>query len=136
MTANRNWKSKGYYYERQLVKAFWDAGFAVIRAPASGGATSRPIPDIVAGNGKYYYAIEVKTRRKLPVYIREDQINEVKEFSRRFGARAFVAVKLPYKCWRMIAVERLSKSGRNSYKIGEEEFLNGLELESLLMGRI
>lgn len=126
-------KTKGTYYERQLVKAFWDAGFGVIRAPTSGGATARALPDIIAGNGEVYYAIEVKMRRKLPVYITVEQVDEIKEFSRRFGAKAFIAVKLPYKEWELIPIENLSRNGKN-YKVGEEEYLKGIGLENLLEG--
>jgi Holliday junction resolvase len=32
-----------------------------MRAPASGGATKKPLPDVIAGNGKIYLAIEVKS---------------------------------------------------------------------------
>jgi len=124
-----NAKSKGTHYERRLVKVFWDAGFGVIRAPTSGGATSRALPDIVAGNG------EVKMRRELPIHIREEQVEEIKEFSKRFGAKAFVAVKLPYKDWIFIPLELLSKNGKN-YIVGEEEYLKGLKLEDLLEGRL
>jgi len=124
-------KAKGTHYERELVKAFWDAGFGVMRAPTSGGATSRALPDIVAGNGKVYYAIEVKMKKELPIYIREEQVEEIKEFSRRFGAKAFIAVKLPYKEWKFIPLEILSKNCKN-YKVGVAEYLKGLKLEDLL----
>ena len=124
-------KSKGTYYERQLVRAFWEAGFGVMRAPTSGGATSRALPDIVAGNGKVYYAIEVKMKKELPIYIREDQVKEIREFSRRFGAEAFVAVKLPYRDWKFVPIESLSRNGKY-FKVGEEEYLKGLNLEDLL----
>jgi len=126
-------KAKGAYYERELVKAFWDAGFGVVRAPTSGGATSRALPDVIAGNGRVYYVIEVKMKRKLPIYIREEQVEEIREFSKRFGAKAFVAVKLPYREWRFVPIEFLSKNGKN-YKVGEQEYLKGLKLKDLLEG--
>jgi len=128
-----NAKAKGSRYERELVQRFWDAGFGVVRAPTSGGATSRALPDIVAGNSKVYYAIEVKMKKELPVYIREEQVEEIKELSRRFGAKAFIAVKLPYKEWRFVPVELLSKNSKN-YKVGREEYLKDLKLEDLLEG--
>ncbi len=130
-----NVKAKGSRYERELVRKFWDAGFGVIRAPTSGGATSRALPDIVAGNGKVYYAIEVKMKKELPIYIREEQVEEIREFSKRFGAKAFVAVKLPYKEWKFIPLESLSRNSKN-YKVGEEEYLKGLELKDLLEGHV
>ena len=52
---------KGSAEERDLVHKLWERDFAAMRAPASGGATKKPLPDVVAGNGKLYLAIEVKT---------------------------------------------------------------------------
>ena len=49
--------------------------FCSNEAPASGGATKNPLPDVVAGNGKLYLAIEVKTTTKDKVYIDEHQIS-------------------------------------------------------------
>ena len=110
---------------------FWDSGFGVIRAPTSGGATDRALPDIVAGNGSKYYAIEVKAKKQLPVYIRPEQVEELKEFSRRFGAKSLIAIKLPYKEWVFVFVNELTKNSKY-YKVGKKEYLNGLKFEDLL----
>ena len=56
---------KGSAEERELVHKLWDRNFAAMRAPASGGATKIPLPDVIAGNGKIYLAIEVKTTKKI-----------------------------------------------------------------------
>jgi len=45
---------KGDRRERELVNRLDDAGFAVMRAPASGGATQRELPDVLAGNGEAF----------------------------------------------------------------------------------
>ena len=50
-------KSKGSKAERELISMFWKKGFAAMRAAGS-GSTHHPSPDIVAGNGKYFFAIE------------------------------------------------------------------------------
>ena len=42
---------KGSAEERDLVHKLWDRHFAAMRAPASGGATKKPLPDVIAGNG-------------------------------------------------------------------------------------
>ena len=60
---------KGSAEERDLVHKLWERNFAAMRAPASGGATKNPLPDVVAGNGKLYLAIEVKTTTKDKVYM-------------------------------------------------------------------
>ena len=124
-------KAKGARYERDLVNLFYNAGFGVIRAPTSGGATTRALPDLVAGNGEVYYAIEVKMKKDLPIYIREEQVEELKEFCRRFGAKGFVAVKLPYKPWKFILLKDLKKGSKN-YKIDEECYEKGLDFEKLV----
>ena len=126
----RAMKAKGTKYERELVNLFWEAGFGVIRAPTSGGATSRALPDIVAGNGRVYYAIEVKVRKKLPVYISREQVGELLEFSKRFGAKPIIAIKLPYKPWRFIPVHML-KEGKKSLRVDEEVYFRGYEIEIL-----
>ena len=40
--------------ERDLLNSSGDNGSAVLRAPASGGATKKPLPDVIAGNGRIY----------------------------------------------------------------------------------
>ena len=55
--------------ERELVKMLWDADCAAMRAPASGGATKKPLPDVIAGNGSIYLAIEVKSTSLERIYM-------------------------------------------------------------------
>jgi len=59
---------KGSREERELVKMLWEADCAAMRAPASGGATKKPLPDVIAGNGKLYLAIEVKSTSSERIY--------------------------------------------------------------------
>ena len=56
---------------------FWEAGFAVLRAPASGGGTVLPRPDLIAGSVKRnkFFVLEIKTARKDALYIDEDPIS-------------------------------------------------------------
>ena len=51
-------KSKGSKAERDLMHLFWENGFAAMRAAGS-GSTQHPSADVVAGNGKLYFAIEI-----------------------------------------------------------------------------
>lgn len=87
--------SSGVKAERDLVHMFWDAGFAVLRAPASGGGTMLPRPDLIAGSVKKnkFFALEIKTARKDTIYINEDQINDLLEFASRLGYQAILGVK-------------------------------------------
>ena len=89
---------KGSVEERDLVNKLWDAGFAAMRAPASGGATKRPLPDVLAGNGDLYLAIEVKSSRNEHIYIDKEKITNLIEFSDIFGATAYVGVSVDCGC--------------------------------------
>ena len=50
---------KGSAEERDLVHKLRERNFAAMRAPASGGATKNPLPDVIAGNGKIYLVIKI-----------------------------------------------------------------------------
>lgn len=84
---------KGDRRERELVNFLDEYGFAVLRAPASGSATERELPDALAGNGKNFYAIEAKSSGGDPIYIEEYEIVNLEYFANNFGAKAKVGVK-------------------------------------------
>jgi len=87
--------SSGIRAERDLVHKFWDAGFAVLRSPASGGGTTLPRPDLIAGSvarGKFL-VLEIKTVRKDTLYINEEQISGLIEFAKRIGFVPYIGVK-------------------------------------------
>ena len=91
--------SSGVKAERDLVHMFWKAGFAVLRAPASGGGTMLPRPDIIAGSAvrEKYFVLEIKTVRKDTLYISNEQIDGLLEFSKRIGFEPFLGVKFKNK---------------------------------------
>jgi len=123
-------KSKGYRFERELVHMLWKRGFAAIRAPAS-GSISYPTPDIIAGNGRRYIAIEVKMRANLPVYISREDVENLAKFSKVFGAEPFIAVRIANEGWRFLCLDDL-KQTKNGYKIDDEVFYSGLEFDELV----
>ena len=124
---------KGSKEERDLVKLLWQADFAAMRAPASGGATKKPLPDVIAGNGKLYLAIEVKTTSKERIYIGSEKIGGLCEFSDIFGAQPYVGIKFKYKKWLFLSPENLIRTKNRNYRLDLELALKkGLELEELL----
>ncbi len=123
---------KGYRFERELVEKFWKIGFAAVRVPAS-GTYSHPSPDVIAGNGFKYYAVQVKMRSKLPVYIERRDVEELIKFSKTFGAEPLIAVRLPYRGWRFIRPEDLKEAGRG-YKVDEMIYEMGSDFDELLRG--
>lgn len=124
---------KGSREERELVKMLWEADCAAMRAPASGGATKKPLPDVLAGNGEIYLAIEVKSTSQDRIYIDSGKINALLEFSQKFGAQPFVGAKFKRKKWRFISIEHLYKTKKENYRVDKElAFKKGVELDELL----
>lgn len=95
-------------YERQLVNALTECGYPAMRAPASGAATDRELPDVLVGcayiiNGTSgplktvsdCWAIELKTGKAGNLYIEgappesdewPGEWQELGAFAQRFGA--------------------------------------------------
>lgn len=119
--------------ERELVKMLWDAECAAMRAPASGGATKKPLPDVIAGNGKIYLAIEVKSSSLERIYINSEKIVGLKEFADTFGAEPYIGVKFIRKKWRFICPDDLYKTKNNNYRVNVElAFDKGLEFDEII----
>ena len=123
---------KGSYEERDLVHKLWERNFAAMRAPASGGATKRPLPDVLAGNGKLYLAIEVKTTTKDKVYIDSTQIDELCEFSNIFGATPYIGVRFKYTKWLFLEPKNTPRTRNGNYKVEKDYALEkGLEIDEI-----
>jgi holliday junction resolvase Hjr len=119
--------------ERELVKMLWDADCAAMRAPASGGATKKPLPDVLAGNGSIYLAIEVKSSSLERIYINSEKIEGLKEFSELFGAVPYIGVKFLRKKWRFICLEDLHQTKNNNYRVNIDlAFDKGLDFDEIL----
>lgn len=126
---------KGSVEERDLVNKLWDAGFAAMRAPASGGATKRPLPDVLAGNGKIYLAIEVKSTRQDHIYIDNEKINNLQEFCNIFGATPYIGAKFIRKPWRFVKIEDLHITRSENYRVNTDlAFSKGLDFEEIIGG--
>jgi len=124
---------KGSAEERDLVHKLWDKNFAAMRAPASGGATKRPLPDVLAGNGKIYLAIEVKTTSKEKIYIDSPQIDGLCEFCDLFGAEPYLGVKFKFTKWLFLPPDKIDRTRSNNYRVEKEVALEkGLELDEII----
>jgi Holliday junction resolvase len=124
---------KGSREERELVNMLWEANCAAMRAPASGGATKNPLPDVVAGNGKIYLAIEVKSSSKDRIYINSEKIEALCEFSEIFGAEPFIGAKFKREKWRFVHPTNLYKTKQNNFRLDKDlAFKQGIDFEELM----
>lgn len=111
-----NSNSKGDKRERELVNLLDSEGWAVMRAPSSGSATERDLPDLLAGNRERFYAIEVKAAsRENPIYVGEEEIESLRYFADAFGAKARLGIRFDYTDWAFLHPEDTHRtpSGKN-----------------------
>jgi Holliday junction resolvase len=128
---------QGIDEERSLVNILWRKGFAVMRAPASGSATKRPLPDIIAGSKKrgLQFAIEVKTTRSNTLYIENDSLCQLVEFAQTFGCDPFLAVKFRGQrtSWLFLKPGQLQLTKGRNYKVTlRNALINAIDLKTLL----
>lgn len=89
--------TKGVRAEREFAQYFDEAGWQVIRSPASGSSTSRDQPDVFMGDGVRSLAIEVKRSSERPIYIAAEEVDALRRFAEAFQAQPRVAVKFDVK---------------------------------------
>ena len=119
VAANR----KGDRRERELVNALDEAGFAVMRAPASGSSTERDLPDVLAGDGETFYAIEAKSSAGNPIYLTGEEVEALLFFARNFGAKARIAVRFDREDWYFFHPGDLYTTDAGSYRVKKETAL-------------
>jgi len=108
-----------------------------MRAPASGSATKRPLPDIVAGSGKrgLQFAIEVKTTKAETLYVDKDSIRQLVEFAHTFGCEPVLAIKFKGRgrSWLLIKPSQLTSPRGQNYRITLKDALaTAIDLKTLV----
>jgi holliday junction resolvase Hjr len=124
-------KAKGSRLERELLRLFWEDRWFCTRMAGS-GSMPLPCPDLLAGKKGRVLALECKggkgDKRR---YITKEQIEELKEFSKGFGAEAWVAVRFDGLPWAFLEIKHLGK-GNNYHvdrKLAEKK---GISFSSLI----
>lgn len=124
-------KSKGLNGERELVRAFWERGWASMRSAGS-GSSHYPSPDIIAAKAGRRFAIECKVTAETRKYFAAKEISELKYFASLFGGEPFVSVKFPRKKWYFFTIEDLRDTGNNFAVYIEDCELKGLLIDELI----
>ena len=126
-------QAKGSRVERELVRLLDKAGFAVMRAPASGGASSRELPDVLAGNGKLFYAFEVKSSASDKIYLSGEEVEALVYFSQNFGAKARIGVRFNNEKWYFFHPGDLYITKGGNYRVSREDmYEKGIDFEELV----
>ncbi|WP_114576048.1 Holliday junction resolvase Hjc [Saliphagus sp. LR7] len=115
--------AKGDRRERELVNALDEAGFAVMRAPASGAATDRELPDVLAGDGETFYAIEAKSSAGDPIYLSGEEVEALTYFARNFGAKPRIGVRFDREDWYFFHPADLYVTDGGNYRVKKERSL-------------
>lgn len=119
-------KAKGSSAERELLHKFWNTDEWACARIAGSGSTSFPAPDLLASNGSVKIALECKTIKENTKYLDEDEVNQLKEFSYKFGADPWIAIKFNYKPWYFLRLSDLDKTKTRwgvSLKLAEQKGL-------------
>lgn len=111
---------KGDRRERELVNRLDEVGFAVMRAPASGSSTERELPDVLAGDGERFYAIEAKSSAGDPIYLEGAEVHALTFFAENFGAKPRIGVRFDQEAWRFFAPENLYTTTGGNYRVKKE----------------
>jgi len=131
---------KGTRTERELVRTLEDDyGWAALRAGASGAATDRDRPDVLAvrervcprRNGwaplrtlSECVAIELKAAADGRVHLDGDEIDALRAFADRAGADAYVVVKPDLRShdhWHVFALWELHRTDGGNYSVREAD---------------
>jgi Holliday junction resolvase len=132
-------RSKGVNAERELVTKLWKLGFAVIRGPASGAKIKKGIyPDVVAIKNRYVFVFEVKKRSKLGhIYVDKEQVEKIREFARRAGGEALVAVKITeLKVWKVVPITFIKEVSIDRVRIDREVIEQAQDLIEYLNSKV
>ena len=119
--------AKGYAAERSLVHILSGMGYMVIRAPRS-GSISLASPDVIAAKHGKLLVIECKSRKgafSVPI----EQLDELKEWRDKAGARAYVGWKISRKGWTFLHLDDVySNRGNIGKKFAQEK---GISIEAI-----
>lgn len=124
-------KSKGISAERELIHLFWANGYAATRVAGS-GSIRYPCPDIIAGNVRRKLAIECKVSKEKKKYIPIEEIHQLQEYSTKFGAESWIAVKFSRENWFFLTLEDLEYTSKSALISFENAKTKGLLFEEVI----
>lgn len=124
-------KAKGSSAERELLRQFWDNGWAALRVAGS-GSTQLAAPDIIAGTKGRVLVIECKAVKAAQKYFSQEDIDQITLFADRMGAEAWLGIRFDRKGWFFVTPNELTKSGK-MFRISRDDAMKiGRRLDVLM----
>ena|SRR3989338_11349107 len=105
-------KAKGSNAERELVKLFVEHDWGAVRVAGSGVGEEAFCDIIAAKSGRKGFAVEVKSSKKLTIYITKQQINDFVIFTSILGLRPAIAVRFNREGWLFLVPKYLKDTGK------------------------
>lgn len=125
-------KAKGSRIERELFHMFYSTGKFMPSRIAGSGSVPTPAPDLIVGGMNRVLAIECKSgkgRRD----IKKKQIEELKLFSKLFGAESWIGVRFDNTPWHFLELKHLGKSKGGNYFVSSKVIVRkGIKFEELI----
>ncbi|AGM11831.1 Holliday junction resolvase [Haloarcula californiae tailed virus 2] len=126
--------------ERELVREIEGTnGWVAMRAPSSGSATDRDLPDVLAGHRGRTLVVELKSSGGDPIYIDQEEVQALQRFARAFGGQALLACRwssrsLQDSTFYFSEPERLYRTDAGTYRAKYEDMAQWTPLPQVLRG--
>lgn len=127
--------------ERELVREIEATnGWVGLRAPSSGSATSRDLPDVLAGHRGRTLVVELKSSGGDPIYIPEAEVQALTRFATAFGGQALIACRwssrrLQDATFYLAPPNRLYRTDGGAYRAKYEDMAQWTPLGQVLRER-
>jgi len=112
-------KAKGSRTERELLHLFWDHKFWCIRVAGS-GSMPLPCPDLLAGKKGRSIAVECKSSKKNSAAISKEQVEELMQFAKGFGAESWIGVRFDNMDWYFVHPKDLPKNDNKAHYLSRK----------------
>jgi len=125
-------KTKGINAEREIIHFFWKTeDWAAVRVAGS-GSMRYPSADILAGKKGRKLAIECKSVKNEKMFFSKEDLSQLLEFSRRYDAEPWVAVRFDKEGWYFFAANIVMQEGTGKAISREKAKIYGVGFKELV----
>ncbi len=117
--------TKGANFERELVRLFWERGWAALRTAGS-GSTPHTVPDVLAIKGGVVVSVECKSTSKEKISLK-GAVLSLKEFADIAGGRAYIAIRFTREKPRFYEINQIISKDNYTIKLRD----NYLSIDSI-----